>query len=52
MLLFQKGLRLSMASKTVSGVGAIVNLAANDAERFSQLAFGFSFLWTSPCQVG
>lgn len=51
MLLFQKGLRLSVAARTGSGVGAIVNLAANDAERFTQLAFGFCYLLTSPFQV-
>ena len=52
MLLFQKALRLSVASRTSSGVGTIVNLTANDVERLSQLAYGLSYLWTSPLQVG
>lgn len=52
MLLFRKALRLSVAARTTNGVGAIVNLAANDADRIADMSWGFNMLWIAPLQVG
>ena len=51
MLLFQKALRLSVAARTSNGVGAIANLAANDAERVADMTWGIAFVLICPVQV-
>ena len=52
MLLFEKALRLSVAARTSNGVGAIANLAANDAERVADMTWGVAFVSICPVQVG
>ena len=52
MLLFQKALRLSVLARTSNGVGAIANLAANDAERVADMTWGIAFVSICPVQVG
>ena len=51
MLLLRKALRLTVAARTVKGVGAIVNLAANDAERIADLSWGINMMWNAAFQV-
>lgn len=51
MLLFQKALKLSVAARTSTGVGAIVNLTANDADRISEMTYGVNLLWNAPLEV-
>lgn len=51
MLLFRKSLRLSVAARADNGVGAIVNLAANDVDRICDTSYGVNMIWNAPLQV-
>ncbi|KAK9813623.1 hypothetical protein WJX73_000516 [Symbiochloris irregularis] len=51
MLLFRKSLRLSVAARADNGVGAIVNLAANDVDRICETTHGANMVWDAPFQI-
>lgn len=50
-MIFDKTLRLSQASASKYGAGAIVNIAQVDSGRFDQAVFFANFLWSMPLQL-
>ena len=51
-MLYQKSLRLGIDVRNARGVGTVVNLQSNDANKVWMMPVHIHTLWNSPFQVG